>query len=63
MRVYAAKPEYLFAMKCRAMRVGGIETNSDVDDIRLLIRAIGLGNSQDAMTLVEKFYPPRSQTE
>lgn len=44
-------------MKCRAMRVGGIETNSDVDDIMLLIRAIGLNNSEDAMTLVEKFYP------
>jgi hypothetical protein len=54
---YTAKPEYLFAMKCRAMRVGGIETNSDVDDIKLLIRAIGLNNSQDAMALVEKFYP------
>ncbi len=57
LRVYTAKPEYLFAMKCRAMRVGGVETNSDVDDIKLLIRAIGLSNSQDAMTLVEKFYP------
>jgi len=57
LRVYTAKPEYLFAMKCRAMRVGGVETNSDIDDIKLLIRAIGLSNSQDAMTLVEKFYP------
>src|ERR1700720_2271335 len=53
LRVYTAKPEYLFAIKCRAMRVGGIETNSDVDDIRLLARAIGLKNSQDALTLVE----------
>jgi hypothetical protein len=57
LRVYSAKPEYLFAMKCRAMRVGGIETNSDIDDIKLLARAIGLNNSQDALTLVEKFYP------
>ena len=57
LRVYTAKPEYLFAMKCRAMRVGGVETNSDIDDIKLLIRAIGLNNSHDAMTLVEKFYP------
>jgi hypothetical protein len=57
LRVYTAKPEYLFAMKCRAMRVGGVETNSDVDDIKLLVRAIGLKNSRDAMTLVEKFYP------
>jgi hypothetical protein len=57
LRVYTAKPEYLFAMKCRAMRVGGIETNSDIDDIKLLARAIGIGNSEDALTLVEKFYP------
>jgi hypothetical protein len=57
LRVYTAKPEYLFAMKCRAMRVGGIETNSDIDDIKLLARAIGIRSSQDALTLVEKFYP------
>ena len=57
LRVYTAKPEYLFAMKCRAMRVGGVETNSDIDDIKLLARAIGIKNSQDALALVEKFYP------
>ena len=57
LRVYAAKPEYLFAMKCRAMRVGGVETNSDIDDIKLIARAIGLKSSQDALMLVEKFYP------
>ena len=57
LRVYTAKPEYLFAMKCRVMRVGGIEANSDIDDIKLLARAIGLKNSQEALTLVEKFYP------
>jgi predicted nucleotidyltransferase len=57
LRVYTAKPEYLFAMKCRAMRVGGVETTSDIDDIKLLARAIGIRNSQEALTLVEKFYP------
>jgi hypothetical protein len=57
LRVYTAKPEYLFAMKCRAMRIGGVETNSDIDDIKLLARAIGIRNSRDALTLVEKFYP------
>jgi predicted nucleotidyltransferase len=57
LRVYTAKPEYLFAMKCRAMRIGGVETSSDIDDIRLLADAIGIRNSRDALTLVEKFYP------
>jgi len=44
-------------MKCRAMRIGGVETNSDIDDIKLLAQAIGLKNSRDALMLVEKFYP------
>jgi hypothetical protein len=57
LRVYTAKPEYLFAMKCRAMRIGGVETNSDIDDIRLLAGAIGIRNSSEALALVEKFYP------
>ncbi|MBN8991166.1 MAG: hypothetical protein J0H42_23205 [Rhizobiales bacterium] len=57
LRVYTAKPEYLFAMKCLAMRVGGIETNSDIDDIKLLARAIGIKNSEEALMLVGKFYP------
>lgn len=57
LRDYTARPEYLFAMKCRAMRVGGIEASSDIDDIKLLARAIGIKNSRDALTLVEKFYP------
>lgn len=57
LRVYTARPEYLFAMKCRAMRVGGVESSSDIDDIKLLARAIGIKGSQDALSLVEKFYP------
>ena len=55
LRVFVAKPEYLFAMKCRAMRVGGIETSPDIEDIRLLAREIGITSVEDA--LVEKFYP------
>jgi hypothetical protein len=57
LRVFVAKPEYLFAMKCRAMRVGGIDSSSDIEDIKLLAREIGITNSTDALTLVEKFYP------
>ncbi len=60
LRVFVAKPEYLFAMKCRAMRVGGVDSSSDIEDIKdikLLAHAIGITNSADAMTLVEKYYP------
>jgi hypothetical protein len=56
-RVFVAKPEYLFAMKCRAMRVGGIGSSSDIEDIKLLARELGIANSKDALALVEKFYP------
>ncbi len=57
LRVFVAKPEYLFAMKCRAMRVGGVESSSDIEDIKLLARKIGITSSKDALALVEKFYP------
>jgi hypothetical protein len=57
LRVFVAKPEYLFAMKCRAMRVGGVDSPSDIEDIKLLARQIGITSSKDALSLVEKFYP------
>jgi hypothetical protein len=57
LRVFVAKPEYIFAMKSRAMRVGGVDSNSDIDDIKLLARAIGIKSVEDALALVEKFYP------
>jgi hypothetical protein len=57
LRVFVAKPEYMFAMKCRAMRVGGIDSSADIDDIRLLARELGIKSSEKALALVEKFYP------
>jgi hypothetical protein len=57
LRVFVAKPEYMFAMKCRAMRVGGVDSSSDINDIKLLARETGIKNSDDALALVEKLYP------
>jgi len=57
LRVFVPKPEYLFAMKCRAMRVGGVDSSSDIEDIKLLARAIGITSSKEALALVETFYP------
>jgi len=58
LRVYVANPEYLFAMKCRAMRLGGAaQTKSDIADIRSLAQVIGIKNSEEALALVESFYP------
>jgi hypothetical protein len=39
------------------MRVGGVDSSSDIDDRKLLARTIGIKNSKDALALVEKFYP------
>jgi predicted nucleotidyltransferase len=57
LRVFVARPEYLFAMKCRAMRIGGIAGSTDVDDIRRLAKAIGIKSAVEALDLVQAFYP------
>ena len=57
LRVFVPRPEYLFAMKCRAMRVGGVDENADVDDIRRLAREIGIADVAEALDLVSSFYP------
>jgi len=57
LRVFVARPEYLFAMKCRAMRIGGIEQSQDVADIQLLARAIGIATADQALDLVPQLLP------
>ncbi len=57
LRVIIANPAYPFAMKCRAMRLGGVAENADVDDIRRLAREIGVTSAQQALDLVSAFYP------
>lgn len=44
-------------MKCRAMRIGGIDSSSDVEDIKALARAIGITSVDQALALVERYYP------
>ncbi len=57
LRVFVARPEYMFAMKCRAMRVGGASDGGDIDDIRNLAREIGFADAAEALALVGSFYP------
>jgi hypothetical protein len=59
LRVMVANPAYIFAMKCRAMRIGGVDDTTDVDDIKQLARELRLTNAQDALDLVASFYPDR----
>jgi hypothetical protein len=44
-------------MKCRAMRIGGVEESPDVDYIRHLAREIGIASTEEALRLVAEFYP------
>lgn len=57
LRVFVASPHYLFAMKCLAMRIGGVEVTQDRSDIERLAKEIGLSTSADALELAGRFYP------
>jgi hypothetical protein len=57
LRVFIPRPEYPFAMKCRAMRLAGVDQNADVDDIRHLAGELGLQSADEAIALVASLYP------
>jgi hypothetical protein len=52
-----ASPCYLFAMKCLAMRTGGVEAKQDMADIRLLAAEIGIRETERALEAVARYYP------
>ena len=55
LRVFAARAQYLFAMKCLAMRIG--EEFHDLEDVRYLIRNLDLKTYQGAVEVITRFYP------
>jgi hypothetical protein len=57
LRVFVATPQYLFAMKCLAMRAGAAEYPGDVSDIRSLGAQLGIKSAEDAFAIVSKYYP------
>lgn len=54
LRIYAPHPEYLLAMKCLALRLG--EEFRDLDDVRVLIRALGLRTATEAESILGRYY-------
>jgi hypothetical protein len=58
LRVFVASPHYLFAMKCLAMRVGGVDDTQDRSDIEELARKIGIATAGQAIEIVSQYYPP-----
>ncbi len=57
LRIHTPTPEYLFAMKCMAMRPEGLEGSHDISDIEALADIAGIEDAQAALALVEAFYP------
>ena len=55
LKVFCADANYLLAMKCLAMRIG--EEFQDLDDIRYLLRHIGIRNYDAALEVIAKYYP------
>jgi hypothetical protein len=57
LRVLVASPTYLFAMKCLAMRIGGVDDTQDRSDIEALARMIGIETAERALEIVSLYYP------
>jgi hypothetical protein len=55
LNVFCADANYLLAMKCLAMRIG--EEFQDLDDIRYLLRHIGLRSYQSVIDIITRYYP------
>lgn len=55
LQVFVAKAEYLLAMKCLAMRIG--EEFRDIDDVRYLLRHLGIETYSKALEVIGRYYP------
>jgi len=55
LRVMVAQPEYMLAMKCLSMRIG--EEFHDEDDVRYLLRHLGVESYDAALEIIGRFYP------
>ncbi len=55
LKVFTPIPEYLLAMKCVAFRLG--PEFHDEDDVRYLLRYLNIERSEDALGIIERFFP------
>jgi hypothetical protein len=56
LQVFVARPEYLLAMKCAALRLG--EEFHDLDDVRFLLRYLNISTVSSAMDVVLRYFDP-----
>ncbi len=54
LKVFCASAEYMLAMKCLAMRIG--EGYHDEEDVRYLLRNLGIQRYEEAKEILEKYY-------
>lgn len=54
LRVFVARPEYLLAMKCAAMRLGA--EFHDLDDVRYLLRYLNVSTADAALEIVARYF-------
>lgn len=64
LKVFVARPQYLLAMKCAAMRLG--EEFHDLDDVRFLLRSMNVTRTEDALGIVTEYFeedqlPPKTR--
>lgn len=56
LKVFVARPTYLLAMKCAAMRLG--EEFRDLEDIRFLLRYLNIESVEMAFEVVTRYFDP-----
>lgn len=54
LQVFCARPDYMLAMKCLAMRIG--EGFHDEQDVRYLVRNLGLQRLEEAREILARYY-------
>ena len=64
LKVFVARPSYLLAMKCAAMRLG--EEFHDLDDIRHLLHHLNITSVEEALQVVTRYFdagrlPPKTR--
>lgn len=60
--VFVPKPDYMLAMKLKAMRINDpAKGKQESSDILNLMEAMGVNNEADAMAVLEKYYPRSAQ--
>jgi hypothetical protein len=55
LHVMVARPDYMLAMKCLAMRIGA--EFHDLDDVRYLLRHLDIDSYQAALDVIGRYYP------